>query len=170
MRASCVVNRQSTRHWAACRWRSQAATSWVRRVGYPPSQTLCGENAAFDLSHIQPPPMLGPVMHLPPLSQPSGLCWGKRLIQGGRLVGVEVVHHQHNLLGLRILHIDQCLHHLGKVYGCPSRCPLDTPLPGQRLAHHEPMGRALPLVRIIDALRLPWGRWKGRGASASRAG
>jgi len=83
-------------------------------------------------------------------------------------VRVEVVQDQHNLLGLRLLHIDQFLDHRRKGHRRPPRRHLDLPVACQRLAHHKQIGRALPLVLLIDPRRPPWGRWEGlAGVSAT---
>jgi len=74
---------------------------------------------------------------------------------------MEMVHDQHTFLGVRILLIDSLPYHMGEVYGRPSRCHLDPPLPRQRLEPHEQIGRALPCLFIIDARGLPRGCWDG---------
>jgi hypothetical protein len=53
--------------------------------------------------------MLGRGVQLQPIGQPLGLGRRERLIQRRRRVGVEVVLHQHDLLGIRVADIEQVL-------------------------------------------------------------
>src|ERR671918_477477 len=99
--------------------------------------------------------MLGCVMNLQTFQQSAGLGGWECLIQGRWLVGVQVVHDQHDLLGLRVLLIDHLAEQMGEVHRRAPLRHLHPPLPRQRLEDHEQIGRALALVLVIDALRLP---------------
>ncbi len=66
--------------------------------------------------------MFGSVVDFQLLDQSTGLCWGKGLIQGGRRMGIQIILHQHDLLGGGILHIDEVADEVGPVYfGSASR-------------------------------------------------
>ena len=56
-----------------------------------PVQALAGQDAQFNLRHIEPTPMLGGVVDLQPFGQAPGRCWGEHLIKGCWGVGIEVV-------------------------------------------------------------------------------
>jgi hypothetical protein len=85
-------------------------------VGDTPIQTLAGKHRELYLSHVQPRAMLWSVVDLQLLSDAPGLNWGERLIECGGSMGVEVVHYQHDLLGLWVVNL----------YKLPSAvCPVD---------------------------------------------
>src|SRR5215213_2899298 len=101
--------------------------------------------------------MLGGVMDLQLLQQPPCLRRREGLVQRRRLVRVQVVHHQHDLLRLRVPFVHQQANGFREIDG---RAPLrdaHVPLPGQRLAHHEQVRRPLPLVFVVGPRRPAWG-------------
>jgi len=51
--------------------------------------------------------MLGRVMQLDPLGQPLGVLGRECLVQTGERVGVELVHDQHDPLGLGVASVEQ---------------------------------------------------------------
>lgn len=63
---------------------------------------LAGKNTQFNFRHIEPTAMFGSVVNLQFLSQTPGFLRFESLIETGLVVRVEVVHHQHDLYGLRI--------------------------------------------------------------------
>ena len=69
-------------------------------VGQTPVQALAGQHAEFRFGHVQPTAVLGRVRELKLVQQPARLRRRKRLVQRGAGVGVEVVHHQRDPLGL----------------------------------------------------------------------
>src|SRR5918996_2611166 len=68
-----------------------------RFIGNVLVQTLPAEHAQLNLGHIEPTAMLGSVVKLPSLENPSGLNRVKGLVQGlvqgSRPMPVEVVQH-----------------------------------------------------------------------------
>src|SRR3954470_20543897 len=68
----------------------------------PPGQALPGQHRQLDLRHVQPAPVLRRVVDLQLLGDPPGLLRRERLVERGQLVRVQVVHHQHHLLGLLV--------------------------------------------------------------------
>src|SRR5208283_4246777 len=117
----------------------------------PPIQTLPIHDPELDLGHVQPTPVLGGRVNLQPIQQPSRLAGRERLIQTDTAVRVQVIHHQTDLLGLRIVDVHQLLDAFGPIAaGAPLRHPHVPPAP-QWLAHHEQVARPLALVLVIDA-------------------
>jgi len=67
-------------------------------------------------------------------------------------VGVEVVLHDADALGLGVALLDQIAQHLGVV---PLGAPLsdaDVAPPGERLDQHEEVGGTVPLVLVVATL------------------
>ena len=92
-RASWVLNRQLIPTRAALRSRTNAWTSLPRASS---SGSRCfrqqpGQHAELDFRHVQPTPVLGGVVELQALGNPSGLGRWERLVQRRRAVGVEIV-------------------------------------------------------------------------------
>ncbi len=65
-------------------------------------KALPGQNAQFDFCDIQPTSLFWGVMDSQPFRQTSGFFRGKAFVQGRRTVGMQVIHHQHDLLRCRI--------------------------------------------------------------------
>src|SRR5256885_17138458 len=63
-------------------------------------QTLARERAEFVLGHVQPASMLGCVVDFETLGQPLSFGKRKRLVERTDAMGIQVVHHQDNQLGL----------------------------------------------------------------------
>src|SRR5215213_9559390 len=78
-------------------------------------QALPLQRTQLDLGHVQPTAMLGGVVDLQPVSQALGLGWREGLVERGGRVRVEVVHDQHDLLGVGIVDVDQLLDAVGEV-------------------------------------------------------
>ena len=84
-------------------------------IGDPTIQTLPAQKAQFDFGPIQPAPVFGGVMNLQPVDQRPCDNRFERLIQGGRFVGVQVVHHQDHFPGVRIVDLQEGPHLLGEI-------------------------------------------------------
>jgi hypothetical protein len=80
-------------------------------------------------------------------------------------VRVQIVHHQHHLLGVRIAHLQQVADLLGEI---DRGAPLghgDVAVPGQRFARQEQVGGSAPFVFVIDPFGLAgFGRAPGSGS------
>src|SRR5215210_7136259 len=126
-------------------------------VGDAPIQTLASEHRELYLGHVQPRAVLRGVVDLQPLQQTPSFTRGERLIQGGRGMGVEVVHNQDDLLGLWVVQIDQFLYAVRPI---DLRSPLgdaDVAPAGQRFANDEKVGRPLTLVLVVLTGTSSWG-------------
>lgn len=83
-------------------------------------------------------------------------------------MGVQVVHDQHDALGVGIVHVDQLLNEVRPILlGAPLGDLSLTPT-AQRLAGDEDIARAVPLVVVIDALGLARLHWQGRADMGSQ--
>src|SRR5437868_12560211 len=79
---------------------------------------------------------------------PCLLGW-ERLVQRPHRMGVEVVRHQHDLLGSREVFVYHLLQLAGEVLGgalLGNRYPAPAP---QRLTHHEDVGHPSSLVLVV---------------------
>ena len=98
--------------------------------------------------------MLGSEMDLKFVGYSPRFCGLKGLVQRCDFVGVEVVHYQHNFLGVRIQLVNKLLDDVRKVNFRASISYLDMSPPGQRLEQHEQVGRPVAFVFVIFASRL----------------
>src|SRR5215207_8069028 len=134
-----------------------------RLVGQPAIQALLGQHGKLDLGHVQPAPVLGGVVQLQLVGQPPGLRGRERRIQRRRRVGVEVVLHQHDLLGGRVVDVDQVFDAVRPVDAGAPCADGYVPPAAQRLAHQEHVAHALPLILVVFP-----GRLAGRDRSRRR--
>lgn len=95
-------------------------------------------------------------MKLQALQNATSFTWGKCLIQGSRCMGMEVVLHQANVLGVWIHLINQPAHDFGVVPHGTVLSHLNVPPLGQRLHHHEQIASPLAFILVIDPFRLAW--------------
>src|SRR5215208_7555299 len=117
--------------------------------------TLAGEHRELYLGHVQPRAVLWGVMNLQPLQQTPSFSRGERLIQSGRGMGVEVVHYQNDLQGLRVVQIYKLLYAV-----CPLelRSPLgnaDVTPAGEGLTDDEEVSRPVALVLVVVVAGCP---------------
>jgi len=77
-------------------------------------------------------------------------------------VGIEVVHDQHNLFGVRILLIAHLTEQMGKVHGCSVLRHFHPSLSRQRLEDHKQIRGAFALILVINAPGLPRRSGDGR--------
>ena len=119
-------------------------------------ETLLLENTQFDFGHIQPTTVLGGVMKLQFPGDPARLCRRKRLVQRGRLMGVEMVQHHAHHDGFWVALVYQPLHFIGEVELGPLLRHMHVPPAGLRFDKEKKIARAVALVFVIKALRLPW--------------
>ena len=166
MRASAVVKRQSMvvagRRCApptqAATSRSSVARSASRRSRHCRASTLSSISAMF--SQL---PCLG-VWWISSLSASRLASAGREgLVERGRRVGVELVHDQHDPLGVGVVDVDQLLDAVRPVE--PGALVADAHLPpaAQRLADQEEVDHPAPHVLRVVARRA------GPGAAGSGA-
>src|SRR5215203_360931 len=118
-------------------------------VGDAPIQTLASEHRELDLGHVQPRAVLWGVMDLQPLQQTPSFTRGERLIQSGRGMGVEIVQNQNDLLGIRVVQINQLLYALCPVDLGPPLGDADVTPASQRLPNDEEVGPPIALVLVV---------------------
>ena len=93
-------------------------------------------------------------MNLQPFDQRAGHGRLEGLVPRGRLVGVEVVHDQDHLLGVRIADLQQVAHLAGEIDGGASFGHGDVAAPGQGFTGQEPVGGSTTLVFVVHPFGL----------------
>src|SRR3989442_7421132 len=121
-------------------------------------QTLTVHYADLDLGHVQPTGVLGRVMKFQFLQDAPSLIRRKGLVQTRSRVRVQVVHHQADLPGVRIMHIHQIADTLGPVLVKLSRKETAHPMQkkNQRNSRMSDMtSPAFPVAVRIPAMPQP---------------
>ena len=125
-----------------------------RPVGDTPVQALAAEHTELDLGDGEPTAVLGGGMDVEFVPDPLGFGRRERLVEPGRVVGVEVVEHQGDALGIRKVDVDQLAHHLGEVDPGAVVGDLDLAPPQQGRGEQEEVGGAAALVFGVVATRM----------------
>lgn len=109
------------------------------------------------------------------ISNPAGQCVRRRrrerLVQGGDVVGVQVVHDQHDLVRVGVVDVQQVLDPAGPVQAGAGRFRVGAAPAGQGLGPHE--DRARPVAHVFGILtghpsRRGRGAWAGVGQQLQR--
>ena len=116
-----------------------------------PRPGLSSKDTELTLSHVEPTAMFGRVVKLKPFANPVGFCRFERIIQGRHRMGIQVVQHDADDLGVRISVVNQPFHTVREVLFSPAFGDLDMPLPSQRLKKHEQIARTIPLILVVVA-------------------
>src|SRR2546427_3878521 len=112
-------------------------------------EALTIQNADVDFCHVEPTGVLGGVMELQAVQQPSRFIRRKRLVQGSPRMGVEVIEHQTHAYGLGIMRVYQFPDAFGPVpFGPACRDPYMTPS-SQRFATHKLIANPFALICIV---------------------
>ena len=74
-------------------------------VGDAAIQTLRREHAEFGFGHVEPTAVLRRVMPFEALDDPTRFGGGESFVKRGRLVGVEIILHQHDLCRVGKMHV-----------------------------------------------------------------
>src|SRR5215472_1801447 len=125
-------------------------------VGQPAVQALPGQRGKLNLGHVQPAAVLGGVVQFQPAGQSPGLGRLECLIQRRGRVGVEVVLHEHDRLGIGIVDVGQGLDAVRPVDAGAPGADYDVPPAAQRLARQEQVAYPAALVLVVLPGRLPW--------------
>lgn len=120
----------------------------------PSVQTLPDEHVQLNLSHVQPTAVLGGIHKLKPVPQRLGHGGRKRLVEGTGAMGIEIIHHEGNLVGAGVLPRN------GVQKGGPLRSrfslrDLDEAGARQRFDGHEHIAHPAALVFVVIARRRP---------------
>src|SRR5205807_5924508 len=122
-------------------------------------QPATGKNTDLDFGHVQPTAMFGRVVELDSLQDAPGLGWLKGLVKGRGRMSIEVILHDTNIFGLRIDRIYQPSDAVGVVdLGAMLRHLDMTPASGG-VDEEKQVGRAQPLILVIDVFCLPSCHW-----------
>lgn len=84
----------------------------------------------------------------------ASVGWKEGFVERCRGVGVEIVHHQHDLLGLGTMHIDQLLYVTGEVDADASLTDHDVSPAAERLGEQKGVAHAAPYVLVVLTRRL----------------
>nr|WP_253184486.1 hypothetical protein [Natrialba sp. SSL1] len=84
----------------------------------PAIKTLLFEDTYLDFVHIQPASSLGSAVKLEPIKIRLSIIWWKELVEGSRLVGVELIHHNPDAVRIRVVNICE-LDHSVDPFCCP---------------------------------------------------
>ncbi|HEV2457611.1 MAG TPA: hypothetical protein VGS80_04540, partial [Ktedonobacterales bacterium] len=94
-------------------------------------------------------------MELQPIQDSPGLRRWEGLVERAGGVGVQVVLHQIDALGIGVALLDQVAQALGVVLLGPVLGHRHMPPAGQRLDHHEEVGGPVPLILVVAPLHVP---------------
>ena len=120
---------------------------------------MFAEHTQFNLGHIEPTAMFGRVVELQALCDSCGLRGVESLVQRSQLVGVEIVQHHTDQVGLRICMVHQPRHLMCEVLGRLTSGHFYMTLPSQGLGEHEQVASSASHILIVVTLhssRLWW--------------
>src|SRR5690606_24447329 len=118
-------------------------------VGNSALQALPLEDRQFDFSDVQPAAMFRCVVPLDALSKASGLSRREALVQTGRMMDVQVVNHQNDLVGIRVNDVNQVAQHFCAVQLSAPLVHPGVPATGQRLNGQEKRTMTVTSILII---------------------
>jgi hypothetical protein len=119
-------------------------------------QALTGEDAELDFSDVEPRCVLWGVMDLQPIRQRFGFFGREDLIQGGRGMGVEIVHDEHHLVRLDRVLFKQLLHEGGPIFLRAPLAHFEIALARERLTGDEHIACFFLLIGVVLAPGLAW--------------
>src|SRR5436309_8474038 len=117
-----------------------------------PVKALTAKDTQLDLSDVEPTAMLRRVVKLQLLKYPPRFFRREPLIERGRPVRVQVVHHNPHPLGLRESNVHQPFHLLREVGHRSLLSNLNVPPSTLRFTEHKQVTHALALILIIEPL------------------
>ena len=126
-----------------------------------------GQDAEFGLGHVQPASVFWRVVPLEAFDRPARFSGRKGFVERSRLVGVEIVLHQHDLRDIGKVRVRQVLENLRIIDRGVAIGHLDMPPAVERREHHEQIGGAVTLILII--IIIPFGvPWLGSTPASQR--
>jgi hypothetical protein len=118
-------------------------------VLYAARKTLATPMAEFSLCHVEPTPMFWRIMSLSFISYAFRLRGNKCFIKRGFGVGMPIVHHQANLLHVRIILVNQGLDKMCPITFCPLLTDCGIPLPSPWLKSDKNVCRPIALILCV---------------------
>lgn len=97
-------------------------------VGQTTAQTLLGQNAEFNFSHIQPGGMNWREVKAQTVHDPVGFLLTEKLNESMIMMGVQVIHDHIDAVRIRIEYIHQIAHRIGEVLLLATTSDQDMPL------------------------------------------
>jgi len=119
-------------------------------VGDLTGEALAGQAGQFDFGDVEPGPVFGGVVDLDALGEGVGFGGRECLIQAGHTVGVEVVHHEQDLLRVGVVDGEELVELTGPVDPSAVFERVDAPPSGQGFGPQEDRARATPGVFAAD--------------------
>jgi hypothetical protein len=121
----------------------------------PAPQTLTTQMAEFDLRPVEPTAVFGGIMKFSFIRDSFRLTGIQCFIQRGFRVGMQIVHPQTNLLHVRRMLINQCLHKVRPITLCPLLSDCGIPLTSSWFTSHKHVRRPIALILGVISQRLP---------------
>ena len=128
-------------------------------VGDASIQALAAESAQLDFGDIEPTAVLGGVVDLEALGQRPGLLRRVGLVQRLDPVCVQVIHDEHDALGLWIAFPEHAADSAGPILARAPFAGLGVAPAGQRLHFQEDLRDSVPHVFVLPALGLAGPGW-----------
>lgn len=113
-------------------------------------QALFVQNGKFNLSHVQPTPMVGRVAKLQFVQQPFRLAGRECLVERRWRMGVQGIQHHANLGRMREMDVHQHLHLVGKILFRALGGHGHLPPARQGLNHQKQIACPRPAIFIVD--------------------
>ena len=118
-------------------------------VRNPSLETLVNQDRQFNFNHVEPRGVFGREVKLQLVQDPPCLRRWESRIEGSGCVGIEIVQHHADFLGVREMHVHQVAHTGRKIqfralvghFGVSPASP--------RLKHHEQIATSVALVFVV---------------------
>jgi hypothetical protein len=123
------------------------------QVGHSPIQALPVQGAKLDLSHVEPTAMLGRVVNFDSFCQPPGLLRFKRLVEGGKAVGVQVIQDQAQSDGVWVTLLEHALDPPRPVFSRSALGDRHVAISSQRFHFEKYLGNAVADIFMVHPCR-----------------
>ena len=122
------------------------------QIGNAAVEALSGEGSEFNFGHVEPRAVFWGMVYFEACEQAAGLFRFERLVECGRLVGIEIVADQDHLSGVRIVLIKQAFDLVRPVCHGALFSGADPAFSSLWLVKHEDAGGAVAFVFVVEAL------------------
>src|SRR5258708_5810081 len=118
-------------------------------------QALLGQNTQLDFCHIEPRPMRWGEMKTQTTSDAVSLGFAKRFEQSVIGMGVEIIQHEINAIGIRVEGINQITHSIGEIPFGALAGDEGMAFTGFRFSKHEQVTSAVTLIFVVFPTGMP---------------
>lgn len=132
-----------------------ALAAQCRQTGNSPVQALPGKNAQLAFGDVEPGTVFGRIVNFQTLDETARHIGRISLVKRGDLVRVQVVAHEDDLFGLRVISLQELAHLSRPVDGGPALSGAHAPPAAKRLGEHEYAGDSFAPVFVIFSRRTP---------------